>query len=291
MMEAAHTSVRRSIRPKAVVLNVFRYLLLLVILLFLLFPLYWVLITSFKTNLEAYLYPPTFWPKNFTADSYVRLVTENNQFFVYYRNNFIVSGAVALITLFASFLAGYALSRLHVKLNAAVIALLTASQMFPVVSRLISLYGILRSVGLINTLPGLVLAITASQIPFCTMLMISFFDGVPNSIEEAATVDGAGRWRIMFSISLPLVSGGLLAVGIYAFLMAWDDFLHAAILIQNDALRTLSVGISARYLGELSYDWSLVNTISIVGILPMLLLFFFFQKYMVKGLVAGAVKG
>ncbi len=290
-MEAAHTSVRRSIRPKAVVLNVFRYLLLLVILLFLLFPLYWVLITSFKTNLEAYLYPPTFWPKNFTADSYVRLVTENNQFFVYYRNNFIVSGAVALITLFASFLAGYALSRLHVKLNAAVIALLTASQMFPVVSRLISLYGILRSVGLINTLPGLVLAITASQIPFCTMLMISFFDGVPNSIEEAATVDGAGRWRIMFSISLPLVSGGLLAVGIYAFLMAWDDFLHAAILIQNDALRTLSVGISARYLGELSYDWSLVNTISIVGILPMLLLFFFFQKYMVKGLVAGAVKG
>ncbi len=290
-MEAAHTSVRRSVRPKAVVLNVFRYLLLLVILLFLLFPLYWVLITSFKTNLEAYLYPPTFWPKNFTADSYVRLVTENNQFFVYYRNNFIVSGAVALITLFASFLAGYALSRLHVKLNAAVIALLTASQMFPVVSRLISLYGILRSVGLINTLPGLVLAITASQIPFCTMLMISFFDGVPNSIEEAATVDGAGRWRIMFSISLPLVSGGLLAVGIYAFLMAWDDFLHAAILIQNDALRTLSVGISARYLGELSYDWSLVNTISIVGILPMLLLFFFFQKYMVKGLVAGAVKG
>ncbi len=290
-MEAAHTSVRRSIRPKAVVLNVFRYLLLLVILLFLLFPLYWVLITSFKTNLEAYLYPPTFWPKNFTADSYVRLVTENNQFFVYYRNNFVVSGAVALITLFASFLAGYALSRLHVKLNAAVIALLTASQMFPVVSRLISLYGILRSVGLINTLPGLVLAITASQIPFCTMLMISFFDGVPNSIEEAATVDGAGRWRIMFSISLPLVSGGLLAVGIYAFLMAWDDFLHAAILIQNDALRTLSVGISARYLGELSYDWSLVNTISIVGILPMLLLFFFFQKYMVKGLVAGAVKG
>ncbi len=290
-MEAAHTSVRRSVRPKAVVLNVFRYLLLLVILLFLLFPLYWVLITSFKTNLEAYLYPPTFWPKNFTADSYVRLVTENNQFFVYYRNNFVVSGAVALITLFASFLAGYALSRLHVKLNAAVIALLTASQMFPVVSRLISLYGILRSVGLINTLPGLVLAITASQIPFCTMLMISFFDGVPNSIEEAATVDGAGRWRIMFSISLPLVSGGLLAVGIYAFLMAWDDFLHAAILIQNDALRTLSVGISARYLGELSYDWSLVNTISIVGILPMLLLFFFFQKYMVKGLVAGAVKG
>lgn len=284
-------ATQKSSRARKVAANFGVYFLLAIILLFLLFPLYWVLITSFKTNIESYLYPPTFWPQNFTVDSYVRLVTENNQFFVYYLNNFIVSGAVALVTLFTSFLAGYALSRLRIKLNAWVIALLTASQMFPVVSRLISLYGILRSVHMINTLPGLILAITASQIPFCTMLMLSFFDGVPNSIEEAATVDGAGRWRIMFSIDLPLVSGGMLAVGIYAFLMAWDDFLHAAILIQDDMLRTLSVGISARYLGELSYDWSLVNTISIVGILPMLLLFFFFQKYMVKGLVAGAVKG
>lgn len=280
-----------SARAKKIAANIGKYLLLAVILLFLLFPLYWVLITSFKTNLESYRYPPTFWPVDFTTQSYVSLVTENNQFFVYYANNFLVSGFVALITLFASFLAGYGLSRLHVKLNPAVIALLTASQMFPVVSRLISLYSILRTVRLINTLPGLILAITASQIPFCTMLMISFFDGVPAGIEEAATVDGAGRWKIMFAIDLPLVSGGLLAVGIYAFLMAWDDFLHAAILITDDSLRTLSVGISARYLGELSYDWSLVNTISIVGILPMLLLFFFFQKYMVKGLVAGAIKG
>lgn len=268
-----------------------KYLLLLLLLLFLLFPLYWMLITSFKTNLESYLYPPTFWPKDFTVESYIKLFTENNLFFVYYKNNFIVSGAVALITLLISCMAGYALSRLHVKFNPALVALLTASQMFPVVSRLISLYSLLRSVDLINTFPGLILAITAAQVAFSTMLMSSFFDSVPVSIEDAASVDGAGRFRTMFTISLPLVKGGLLAVGIYSFLMAWDDFLHAAILIQSDELRTLSVGISARYLGELSYDWSLVNTISIIGILPMLLLFFFFQKYMVKGLVAGAVKG
>ncbi|MBQ8080302.1 MAG: carbohydrate ABC transporter permease [Clostridia bacterium] len=268
-----------------------KYLLLFLILLFLLFPLYWMLITSFKTNLESYMYPPTFWPKDFTTQSYISLFTENNQFFVYYKNNFIVSALVAAITLIISFMAGYALSRLHVKFNPVLVALLTASQMFPVVSRLISLYSILRTVKLINTVPGLVLAVTASQIPFCTMLMSSFFDGIPVSIEDAANVDGAGRFRTMFSIAFPLVKGGALAVGIYSFLMAWDDFLHAAILIQSDELRTLSVGISARYLGELSYDWSLVNTISIIGILPMLLLFFFFQKYMVKGLVAGAVKG
>ena len=94
-------------------------------------------------------------------------------------------------------------------------------------------------------------------------------------------------WRIV----VPLVKPGMLAVGIYAFLMTWDDYLHAITLIQTDSLRTMSAGVALRYLGELSYDWSLINTISIVGTVPMLLLFFFFQKYMIKGLVAGAVKG
>ena len=90
---------------------------------------------------------------------------------------------------------------------------------------------------------------------------------------------------------VPLVTPGILSVGIYSFLLAWDDYLHAATLIQSDSLRTLSIGIAMRYLGELSYDWSLINTISIVGTLPMVFLFFFFQRYMVKGLVSGAVKG
>ena len=90
---------------------------------------------------------------------------------------------------------------------------------------------------------------------------------------------------------MPLVVPGLLAVGIYSFLVAWDDYLYASTLIQNDALRTLSTGVTLRYLGELSYDWSLVNSISVVGTLPMVFVFFFFQKYMIKGLTAGAVKG
>ena len=129
------------------------------------------------------------------------------------------------------------------------------------------------------------------MIPFTVMLMASFFDGIPRAIEEAAAIDGAGRMGILLRIVTPLVKPGMLAVGLYAFLMTWDDYLHAATLIQSDALRTLSAGVALRYLGELSYDWSLVNTISIVGMLPMILLFFFFQKYMISGLVAGAVKG
>ena len=172
-----------------------------------------------------------------------------------------------------------------------VVALLLSSQMFPVVSRMISLYDLMNKMHLINALTGLVFALTAAMLPFTVMLMSSFFDSVPTAVEEAAYVDGASRIAVLWRIVVPLVKPGMLAVGIYSFLMTWDDYLHCITLIQNDSLRTMSAGVAMRYLGELSYDWSLINTISIIGTVPMLLLFFFFQKYMVKGLVAGAVKG
>ncbi|MFR3225808.1 MAG: carbohydrate ABC transporter permease [Blautia massiliensis (ex Durand et al. 2017)] len=272
-------------------LNIIKYIALFIIMLFLLFPLYWVLMTSFKTNMEAYRSVPTFIPAEPTVQSYINLFTENNDFFVYYKNNFIVSGATALITTVLAILSGYALSRFHFRWNGWVMAALLSSQMFPVVSRMISLYDLMNKMHLINTHPGLILALVAAMLPFTVMLMSSFFDSVPREVEEAAYVDGASRMQVLWRIVTPLVKPGMLAVAIYAFLMTWDDYLHAVTLIQTDSLRTMSAGVAMRYLGELSYDWSLINTISIVGTVPMLILFFFFQKYMVKGLVAGAVKG
>ncbi len=273
------------------IFNTSKIVLLVLILLFLLFPIYWMLITAFKTNMESYQYPPTFFPENAVVDAFVDLFTVNNQFFVYYGNNFLVSFVSAIFTCLVAIFSGYAVARFKTKWTKIFVALLLASQMFPIISRMISLYSIMGNLGIINTHFGLILAIVASQIPFCTVLMASFFTNIPKEIEEAAYVDGAGRTSILLKIVTPLVTPGILAVGIYSFLQTWDDYLHAATLIQNDNLRTLSVGIALRYLGELSYDWSLINAISVVGALPMVLVFFFFQKYMVKGLVAGAVKG
>lgn len=269
----------------------FQYAVLILILIFLMFPLYWVLMTSFKTNMEAYRFPPTMIPEAPTVHSYISLFTEDNFFFIYYKNNFIVSGITAVITLVLAIMSGYALSRFKIKWNKWIVAAFLSAQMFPIVSRMISLYDLLGKIKLINTRTGLILALTAAMLPFTITLMASFFDGIPKELEEAATVDGAGRFQTLFQIIMPLVKSGMVAVGIYAFLMTWDDYLHAVTLIQNDNLRTLSAGVALRYLGELSYDWSKVNTISVVGILPIMFLFFFFQKYMVKGLVAGAVKG
>ena len=278
-------------KGKKKVWQVLRVILLVLILSFLLFPISWVLLTSFKTNMEAYQFPPTFWPRQFTVQSYLDLYQKNNEFFVYYRNNFIVSGATAALACFIAIFGGYALSRFHFRWNMVILAIFTSAQMFPVISRLISLYKIMKDVGLLNTLTGLIWALTAAILPFSIMLMSSFFDAVPKAIEESARIDGARRVGVLFKVVMPLVKPGILAVGIYSFLMTWDDYLHSTTLIQSDGLRTLSAGVALRYLGELSYDWSLINTISIVGTLPMIFLFFFFQRYMVSGLVAGAVKG
>ena len=278
-------------KKKKTLVSVLQYGVLAVILVFLLFPLYWVLMTSFKTNMEAYRFPPTMIPEAPNVNSYISLFTEDNFFFIYYKNNFIVSGVTAAITLVLAIMSGYALSRFKIAWNRWIVAAFLSAQMFPIVSRLISLYDLLGKIHLINTRTGLILALTAAMLPFTITLMASFFDGIPRELEEAATVDGAGRFQTLFQVIMPLVKSGMVAVGIYSFLMTWDDYLHAVTLIQNDQLRTLSAGVALRYLGELSYDWSKVNTISVVGILPIMCLFFFFQKYMVKGLVAGAVKG
>lgn len=278
-------------KTKKTLLNVLKWVILLAIMFYLLFPIYWVILTAFKTNMESYLYPPTFIPKEPTLDGFINLFVNYPEFFIYYKNNIIVSALSTVTVCFVALFSGYALSRVRINWNKYVIAFLLFSQMFPVVSRLISLYGLLREWGLLNTLSGLVLSITAGQLPFSITLMASFFDAVPKDLEEAAFIDGASRIKTMFKVVIPLVVPGLLAVGIYSFLVAWDDYLYASTLIQNDALRTLSTGVTLRYLGELSYDWSLVNSISVVGTLPMVFVFFFFQKYMIKGLTAGAVKG
>lgn len=269
--------------------KIFKYIGLALIFLFLLFPVYWMLVTSLKINTESYQAIPTLWPHTVSFEGYKTLFTDG-VFFTYYKNNLIVSGLAMILICFVSVFAGYALSRYHFKWNKWLISTFIFAQMMPVISRLISLYGILQRIGLVDTHVGLVLAISATQVPFTVTLMASFFDAIPLDLEEAARVDGCGRFRILFRVIMPLVVPGLLAVGVYSFLMTWDDYLHAITLIRSDNLWTLSQGLKLTYLGEVS-DWQLINSASMLGTLPMIFVFFFFQKYMIKGLVAGAVKG
>lgn len=258
--------------------------------LFLLFPIYWMIVTSFKTNMDIYRFPPQFLPVSFTGENYLN-VFKDNSVILYLYNNIFVSLGTTLLTLAAASLAGYSLSRYSTPFGEVVKTALLSTQMFPIVGLILALYMIFRNMNLINTRFSLMLSLSAVTIPFCVILIKGFFDDISMSLEEAARIDGCSRIRTFFSIILPLAKPGLLAIGLYTFMQAWDDFLFAITFILTDDKRTLSAGIAMKFLGEVSYDWARVTTVSVCGVLPMFILIFIFQRYMVAGLTAGAVKG
>lgn len=281
--------MRRNVKkniPQIIVITV----LLAAFLTYLLFPVYWMLITSFKTNSVIFRLPPEWIPQSPVVSNYRNLFGQ--QYFVtYYKNSLIVAAGTTVLAMFAAMLAGYAFSRFKFRFKNAMLHAVMSTQMFPVVSLLISLYTMYKGYGLLNTHLGLILATTTVSLPFCIWMVKGFFDDIPIALEEAATIDGCSRFGILFKIIFPLAKPGFLAVGMYSFLRSWDDFLYALTLITKDALRTLPPGISIRYLGEFSYDWANIMTVSVVATLPILILFLFLQKYMLSGLTSGAVKG
>lgn len=263
---------------------------LILFLIFLLFPFYWMISTSFKDMRAIFKLPPEWLPLNPTPENYVKLLQEN-YFITYYTNSIKVAFSTTFICMIASMFAGYGFSRYSFKGKNTCLMLILSTQMFPVISLLISLYSIYSQYHLLNTHFGLVIAITTASLPFCIWMIKGFFDEISVSLEEAAKIDGCSRFGILFRIIFPLSKPGFLAVGMYTFLLSWDDFLYSITLINKDHLRTLPSGISIRYLGEFAYDWANVMTVSVVATLPILFLFLFCQKYMVAGLTAGGVKG
>jgi len=259
-------------------------------LLYLMFPLLWMLSTSFKDNSALFRLPPQWIPSNPTLMHYAELFRDT-VFVGYYRNSLLVSLGTTAATLLVGMMAGYGFSRFAFRLKHVLLFSILSTQMLPVVSLLIALYTMYNAYGLLNTRAGLILALTTSSLPFSIWMIKVFFDNIPISLEESAKIDGASRFGILFRIVVPLSKPGIFAIGIYTFILSWDDFLYSITLINVDALRPLNAGIAIRYIGELSYDWASIMTVCVTSTVPISLLFLFFQKYMVSGLTAGAVKG
>lgn len=264
--------------------------LIILTLIFFLLPIYWMTVTSFKPNLEIFRYPPTWVPEAFTAEHY-REVFETAALLKYFWNNIVVSLGVTGLSMVISAMAGYSLSRFRSAAGKAVHTGLLSTQMFPVVGILLSLYLSFRALHLLNTRLALILAISAMAVPYSTTLIKSFFDSIPFSLDESARIEGCSRLGVLGRIILPLAKPGLLSIGLFAFMQGWDDFTFAVTLITKDTVRTLSSGITMRFLGETSFDMGLVSAVSMMGSLPMFLLIVFFQRFLVKNLTAGAVKG
>lgn len=278
-------------RQKRVLQLSFRYLLLLILLTLALFPIYWIAIGSLRDNSTITSLPPQIFPTgDLRFDNYERVITRTN-FLTYYWNSIVVSGTTIVLSIVISVLAAYSFSRYRFIGRGLAMNGILSAQMFPLVAILISLFSFFSSLNLVNNLFGLVLAHLTVALPFSIWFLKAFFDSIPRELEEAAYIDGAGRMRTLLQVILPLVRPGILAVTIYTFLMSWDDFLFALILITRDELRTLPVGIAVSFLGEFEYDWSGMMTVSVISSLPILLVFVFLNRYMVDGLTRGAVKG
>lgn len=163
-------------------------------------------------------------------------------------------------------------------------------QMFPAMTLLIALYQMYFKLKLLNTYTALVLACSTNALPMSVWILKGFFDTIPKSLEEAAYIDGCTKGGALVRIILPLMKPGLFAVGLYAFLISWEDFLWGLTLTNKTSMRTLASGIAMTYLGEYTYDWGRVMAAAVGAALPLLIIFIFLQKYLISGLTAGAVK-
>ena len=253
------------------------------------FPIYWMLATSLKSNESILKLPPQFLPVPLTFQNYHGILTDG-KFLIFYKNNIIVSGITTLVTLTLAVLASYAFSRYRFRGDKFVMMLFLSTQMFPAMTLLIALYNMYYKLGLLNTYTALVLACSTNALPMSVWILKGFFDTISKSLEEAAYIDGCSKAGTLVRVILPLVKPGILAVGLYSFLISWEDFLWGLTLVNKTEMRTLASGIAMTYLGEYNYDWGRVMAAAVGAAIPILIIFIFLQKYMISGLTAGAVK-
>lgn len=281
-MEAAKSTLY-TIVPKALI-----WVLLILVCVYSLIPFVWMLSTSFKTETEVFNIPPTWIPLQPTIESYIGIWVRKN-FGIYFFNSTIISLATAILSTFFGAMAGYGFSRFFFKGRRFLIGFFLATQMLPGVLLVGPYFKILSKLGLYDTRTGLIIAFLTICLPFSTWMMKGFIDKVPEELDQSAMVDGCTRIGVFFKIILPIVSPGMVATILFAFLLAWGDLLWALCLTSSETMITVTLGI-ARTVGEFRIIWPMLMAGSLVGGIPAILLYIFLQRFLVQGLTAGAVK-
>jgi multiple sugar transport system permease protein len=245
-------------------------------------------VTKWKLPNYRFRIPPTWVPLKPTIESYIGIWVRKN-FGVYFFNSTIISLATAALSTFFGALAGYGFSRFVFIGRRFLIGFFLATQMLPGVLLVGPYFKILSRFGLFDTRTGLIIAFLTICLPFSTWMMKGFIDKVPEELDHSAMVDGCSRMGIFFKIVLPIVSPGMVATILFAFLLAWGDLLWALCLTSSENMITVTLGI-ARTVGEFRIIWPMLMAGSLVGGMPAILLYIFLQRLLVQGLTAGAVK-
>ncbi len=254
-----------------------------------LFPFYWMFLTSIQPLEALFRFPPFLTPVHPTFESYIAIF-KDRPLARWMWNSFIVSGVTTLFALLLGSIGGYGLARFRYPGKRAIELLILSTQMIPGVLLIIPIYVVFLTLGLLDTLSGLVVAYTTFSLPFCVWMLRSYFLGIPVEQEESALVDGCTRLGALFRITLPLSLPALVATSMFAFVLAWDELIFAVALTNSQSVRVVSAGLAGFNSGYTIPTADLMAA-SAVSTVPVLLLFLFTQRYLLSGLTAGAVKG
>ena len=257
------------------------------------FPLYWSVVSSFKSPLEAASAPATYWPKDFSIESYLQISDRGaGGILTALTNSLLVTGLSIALTAVVSTLAGYAFSRFRFPGSKAIFVLILLTLMIPFQSILIPLYVMLTTLGLANNLLGLALLYTTFQLPFSIFVMRNTFDQVPRELDEAATVDGAGTLRALVSVLLPTTWPGVVTVVLFTFLFAWNEFLAALVVVGDPSKFTVPIMLNLVVANQYgTVVWGELQAGVVIAMVPCLLVFLLLQRYYVAGATAGSIKG
>lgn len=266
-----------------------RLLVLMPILIFVLFPFFWVIITSFKTTPQISARTSIFWPEPFTIDQYVSLIRDS-QFLTWLRNSVLVAAVSTLVSVTFAALAAYALTRLKFTGAGLLTTFILITYLLPGTLIFIPLYQTLSDLGLINSYGSLIVTYPTFLMPFATWVLIGYFRTIPVELEEAAMIDGASRIYAFWKITLPLAAPALLSVTLFAFTNAWNEFLFAFVFITSESLRTLPIGLQSMVVGDI-LPWGKLMAASLLTAVPVAVLYMYTQRFLVGGLTVGGVKG
>lgn len=253
------------------------------------FPLYWMVITSLKSPKDIFTVPLTYWPERISFENYFNIFGISN-FQVYITNSLIVSLVSALFTMLIALLGGYVLARFEFKGKNQIFLGFLVTQMIPIFISLAPLYLLMSNLELLNRLPSIMIMYTVMTIPFCTIMMRSFFQRIPVSIEETAMIDGCSRIGALFRIVVPVMLPGILSTFIFAFVQAWNELFLAVMFIDQEQMKTIPVAMNS-FITKYDIDWGAMSAATVISVIPTLILFAIAQKYIVEGMTDGAVKG
>ena len=271
--------------------NILLCVISIIILCVLLFPLFWIFVTSLKTEQEIFRIPPTFYPHKLNLGSYAaQIETGDFNMFRAFGNSFIISVGAMLIAVVLAVPASYAIAKYRfVGRNAMLLGFLV-TQMLPVSVLLTPMFIMFKGMNVYNTWISAILADATLGIPFSVLILKNYFASIPKELEEAAYIDGCGRFKAFLKVLIPVAKPGIIVCAIFSFLYSWGDLAYGMTFILDQKKRPITAGIF-NFMGQYGTTWSYLTAFAIVTIIPVALIFIFMQKYIIAGMTSGAVKG